>query len=169
MYNINKILHQLKTRLIEEKIESCPLPTANYVISVSDVKRVFDELNRKYSKGDIQVEFRQTRHFVERLADDRNLDYRKVKSITPCELREDLKALIDHHIGEIKRLGDNHMNAVAFESNIFLNIPFDIQVVKNSNGSFKLILTAVTAMVKRNFHPGSATSSKQAKKISYSA
>lgn len=101
---------------------------------IDDLEKFADKLLKKYN---IDVEF--TRHFVDRINDDRNTPEIKIS-----ELQKVFKKIKSNKGNKIKSLSDHQ--AVITDINSYLNIPVVIDVRGDET-----ILTAKTIMRKKDF------------------
>lgn len=122
---------------IFEKIEC---PADDTPITASDLKNIEKVLDNVFASLKVDVEF--TRHFLDRLNDDRN-----GKQITACELMAVYKAVYQKFGLEIAD-EDGKAEKLIRSLSTAINIPIAIEWDKRQK---QVVITAKTIMRKRNF------------------
>lgn len=107
-------------------------------ITKSDLAQIEKYADKLFAKVKVDVEF--TRHFLDRVNDERNK-----KQITPAELTRLFKQTYNKHGKKIPQLGPD-AEAVIKDMQTDINMPF---VLKYKDGEFELV--AKTIMRKKNF------------------
>ena len=107
-------------------------------ITKSDLAQIEKYADKLFAKVKVDVEF--TRHFLDRVNDERNK-----RQITPAELTRLFKQTYNKHGKKIPQLGPD-AEAVIKDMQTDINMPF---VLKYKDGEFELV--AKTIMRKKNF------------------
>ena len=113
---------------------------AEKFITKSDLAQIEKYADKLFAKVKVDVEF--TRHFLDRVNDERNK-----KQITPAELTRLFKQTYNKHGKKIPQLGPD-AEAVIKDMQTDINMPFVLKYDK-ANGEFDLV--AKTIMRKKDF------------------
>ena len=126
---------------------------AERFVTSSDLNQIEKYADRLFRKVGIDVEF--TRHFVDRVNDERNK-----KQISVAELVRIFNKAYQKFGKAIARLGPD-AEAVMKDMRTDINMPFVLKLMKNG----MLELVAKTIMRKKNFKTSNKTFSVEAKRI----
>ena len=122
-------------------------------VTKSDLTQIEKYADRLFAKVGIDVEF--TRHFVDRVNDERNK-----KQISVAELVRIFNKAYQKYGKAIARLGPD-AEAVMKDMRTDINMPFVLKLMRNG----MLELVAKTIMRKRDFKTSNKTFSVEAKRI----